>query len=123
MSTLPPSNISIFRFATEFERAPAGQTIFREGDAGDQMFVVKEGEVEIVVQGRVVETIGPGGIFGEMALIDHQPRSGSAVAKVDSQLVRVDERRFQSLVERTPFFALEVMRIMAHRLRRMNARA
>ncbi len=123
MSTLPPSNISIFRFATEFEQFPAGQTIFREGDAGDQMFVVKEGEVDIVVQGRVVETIGQGGIFGEMALIDHQPRSGSAVTRVDSQLVRVDERRFQSLVERTPFFALEVMRIMAHRLRRMNARA
>ena len=123
MTTSTPPGISVFRFATDFEVVPAGQAIFREGDPGDVMFVVKEGDVDIVVHGTVVDTVGPGGIFGEMALIDHQPRSASAVATVDSQLVRIDERRFQYLVERTPHFALEVMRIMAHRLRRMDARA
>jgi len=123
MATSAPPGISIFRSTTEFESVPAGQAIFREGEPGDVMFVVKEGEVDIIVHGTVIDTIGPGGLIGEMALIDKQPRSATAVAKSDAKLVRIDERRFQHLVQQTPFFALEVMRIMAHRLRQMDKRA
>jgi CRP-like cAMP-binding protein len=85
------------------------------------MYVVKEGTVDVLVGGRVVDTIGPGGILGEMALIDKQPRSATAVAKTDCKLVNVNEQRFQRLVQQTPHFALQVMRVMATRLRQMNA--
>jgi CRP-like cAMP-binding protein len=68
----------------------------------------------------VLETVGPGGIIGEMALINTSARSASAIARTDSKLVPITAKRFQFLVQQTPFFALQVMEVMADRLRRMN---
>jgi CRP/FNR family cyclic AMP-dependent transcriptional regulator len=110
----------LVRFAGDQRAFAAGQVIFAAGSPGDVMYVVKEGEVEVLVGDRVVETIGPGGILGEMALIDHNPRSASARAKTDCQLVPIDEARFKFMIQQTPFFAIEVMRVMARRLRQMN---
>ncbi len=59
-------------------------------------------------------------MIGEMALIDHLPRSASARATTDAKLVPIDQRRFLFLVQETPFFAIHVMKVMADRLRRMN---
>ncbi len=115
------SSLNLVRFAAEVMSFTAGQQIFAAGDPGDLMFVVKDGEVEIVVHGTVVEPIGPGSILGEMALIDQNPRSATAVAKTDCQLVPINEKRFQFLVQQTPYFALEVMRVLAKRLRHMDA--
>lgn len=96
----------------------AGQVIFHQGDAGDVMYGVVEGTVELLRQGTVIATLGPGEVFGEMAILDRQPRSADAVAKTDVKLAPVDERRFLMLVQNHPYFALTVMRIMAERLRR-----
>jgi CRP-like cAMP-binding protein len=67
-----------------------------------------------------METVGPGGILGEMALIENRDRSGAAIARTECKVVAIDEKRFQFLVQETPFFAIQVMRIMARRLRHMN---
>jgi CRP/FNR family transcriptional regulator, cyclic AMP receptor protein len=99
----------------------AGQIIFEEGQTRDFMYVVKKGEVDILVRGHVVETVGEDGFFGELALIDRAPRSASAIAKTDCTLIRIDERQFLYLIQETPFFALIVMRTMAARIRRRNA--
>lgn len=123
MATASQSGVSIFRFADDFESFTAGQTIFSAGEPGDMMYVVKDGDVDVVVGGKVLETVGTGGILGEMALIDKQPRSATAVAKTDCKLVSVDEQRFQRLVQQTPHFALQVMRVMARRIRQMDAQA
>jgi CRP/FNR family cyclic AMP-dependent transcriptional regulator len=96
----------------------AGQSIFSEGQAGDAMYAVTEGEVQIVLRGQVLETVGVGGIFGELALLDDQPRSASAIAGTDCKVAVIDLKRFGVLVQQTPFFAVEVMRVMAQRLRR-----
>ena len=112
---------SLFRHSQDGEIFRAGQRIFSQGDPGDAMFVVQEGEVDIVVGEKVVETVNAGGFLGEMALIDQSSRSASAVARTDCKLVRIDPRRFQYLVQQTPFFAIEVMRVMARRLRQMDA--
>ena len=96
----------------------AGQAIFTEGQAGDVMYAVVEGEVQIVLRGQVLETIGEGGIFGELALLDDRPRSASAVAGTDCKVAVIDLKRFGVLIQQTPFFAVEVMRVMAERLRR-----
>lgn len=98
----------------------AGEVVFREGDEGREFYVVLEGKVDIVGHGRVFESVPPGGMFGEMALIDESPRSATAVAVVDSTLAPVDERRFTYLIQETPFFALHVMSVMARRLRRAD---
>ncbi|HWE80285.1 MAG TPA: cyclic nucleotide-binding domain-containing protein [Gaiellaceae bacterium] len=96
----------------------AGTTIFSEGDEGDRLYVVKSGSVALTSRGETLETVAVGGLFGEMALIDLEPRSASAVAETDCELVAFDKRRFWFLVQETPYFAEIVMRAMADRLRR-----
>ncbi len=115
-------SITLFHDSEECESVPAGQTLFREGDLGDAFYVVIAGEVDILVGDELVETVGPGGVVGEMAMIDGGARSASAVARTDSRVVRLDEKRFKFLVQQTPNFAVQVMRIMADRLRRMDLR-
>ncbi len=97
-----------------------GKTIFKEGDPGDEFFVVLRGQVEIASGDRHFETLGPDGIFGEMALIDDSPRSATAVALTDVTVAPIKENQFLFLVKNAPFFALSVMRVLAHRLRRQN---
>jgi CRP-like cAMP-binding protein len=101
--------------------AAAGKVIFAQGDPGDVMYVVVEGQAQVMVDGKLLETVRTGGILGEMALIDAGPRSASAIAKTQCVLVPIDEKRFSDLVKRRPEFALHVMRVLAHRLRRMDA--
>jgi CRP-like cAMP-binding protein len=72
------------------------------------------------VHGETVEEIGAGGIFGEMALIDQSPRGATVTAVEDCEVIPIDERLFIILVQRSPYFGLEVMRILVGRLRSMN---
>jgi CRP/FNR family cyclic AMP-dependent transcriptional regulator len=95
----------------------AGEVIFREGERGEELFVIRSGQVQIRSGDRVVETIGEHSIFGEMALIDDGPRSATAVAASDVELVPVGQKQFLYLVSETPFFALNVMRVLVRRLR------
>ena len=74
--------------------------------------------MSLTAHGSELETVGEGAIFGEMAVIDREPRSATAVAETDCELVAVDKRRFWFLVQETPYFAEIVMRVMADRLRR-----
>ena len=117
------ATISLFRNATDCESFSAGQVIFQEGQPGDVMYAVSEGEVNILIRDKVIDTVGPGGILGEMALIDAKPRSATARARTDGKLVPISEKRFTFLVQQTPHFALQVMRVMADRLRHMDALA
>jgi CRP/FNR family cyclic AMP-dependent transcriptional regulator len=114
-------SLSLFRNAQTQDFNP-GDKIFSAGEEGRTMYVVSEGEVDIVVGQVVAESVKPGGIFGEMALIDGHVRSADAVARTQCRLVLVDLRQFQFLVSETPFFAVQVMGIMAERLRHANAR-
>jgi CRP/FNR family cyclic AMP-dependent transcriptional regulator len=114
--------IDLFRNEDNTQSFAAGETIFGEGDAGDTMYVVIEGRVDLLVKGKLVDQLGPGGALGEMALIDSALRSASAIAKTDCKLVPINERRFKFLVQQTPNFALQLMRIIAERLRRMDDR-
>ncbi|MGL4397006.1 MAG: cyclic nucleotide-binding domain-containing protein [Hyphomicrobium sp.] len=96
----------------------AGETVFLEHQAGDAMFVVVAGCIDVLSYGRVLEKVGPGGIFGEMALIDDEPRSAAALATEPSVVVVISRVRFMDLVTVEPAFALHVMRVLAARLRR-----
>jgi CRP-like cAMP-binding protein len=100
----------------------SGQSIFSQGAPGDAMYVVLEGEVDLIVNGKLVEKLGPGGVLGEMALLESAPRTADAVARTDCKLIPVNQQRFNLLVQHTPDFALQIMRIMAGRLRQADAR-
>jgi len=114
-------DLSLFSTADTKEFA-AGEIIFTAGQRGDAMYVVAEGEVDIWLGPVFAETVTEGGIFGEMALIDRHTRSADAIARTQCKLFTVDHERFQTLIRETPFFALQVMGIMAERLRHANAR-
>lgn len=98
-----------------------GEVIFSEGDKGDKMYVIRSGEIEVERDGKIVETLSAGGIFGEMALIDGSPRAATARAKTACEVAPISERSFLFLVHETPFFAISVMRALAERLRRSPA--
>src|SRR5881394_3023781 len=104
-------------------RIESGTDIFKEGEAGDRMYVVGEGVVELSVRGKIIATVGKGGIFGEMALIDDKPRSATARAKTDCELATIDEARFFELIHDKPSFALEVMKVLVERLRTMDTKS
>jgi CRP/FNR family transcriptional regulator, cyclic AMP receptor protein len=98
----------------------AGDVIFRQGDKAEELFVIQSGTVEIRLGNRLLDTLPERSIFGEMALIDGAPRSATAIAATDVKLVPVGEKQFLFLVSRTPYFALNVMRALARRLRATN---
>jgi CRP/FNR family cyclic AMP-dependent transcriptional regulator len=101
-------------------RYAAGQTIFSKDDSGVHMYIVRSGEVAIKIDERVVEIVKTNGIFGEMALIDGGSRSAAAIAQTDCELAPIDQRTFLLMVDEAPYFAVNVMRLMASRLRRKS---
>jgi CRP/FNR family transcriptional regulator, cyclic AMP receptor protein len=90
--------LSLFQNERDVRELAAGEFVFREGEAGSEAFVLLAGEVEVEVEGRPVERLGPGDIFGEMAIVSSAERSASVRAATDVRLAVLDERRFQFLV-------------------------
>jgi len=109
---------TIFRREENPQEFANGSVIFKEGDPGDVMYAVLNGEVELKLQGVTVNKVGVDEIFGEMALVDNAPRSATAHAISDCKLAVVDKQRFEYLVQKTPNFATQVMCVMAERLRK-----
>jgi len=100
---------------------PAGATIFREGDRGEVMFGVISGEVDIFIGNVILEVVGPGMVFGEMALIADEVRSANASARTGCRLAQIDLATFEVLAASSPGFARQIMKVMARRLQNMNA--
>lgn len=115
------ADLSMFANPEDARDYPAGHTFFGMGDRGDVMCVVLTGEVDILARDKVVESVGPGGIFGEMALIDNRERSAAARAKTAAKVATIDQGQFLYLLRTHPSFSIEVMNVMADRLRLLNA--
>jgi CRP-like cAMP-binding protein len=102
-------------------RYDKGKIIMVAGQTGALMYVVLEGRVSISIRGAVVERAGPGGVFGEMALIDQSPRSANAVAETDCALLAINRNVFLSLVKSDPSFGISLLSAMAERVRNTAA--
>ena len=117
------SYIDVLMFVADAPRTyEKGSVIFSEGDAAREMYIVRAGSVELRKGDQILETLETGAIIGEMALIDPAPRSATAVAGADCELVSLDEKHFKDLVQRVPGFALELARTVVKRLRHELAR-
>ena len=100
-----------------------GQSIVAEGQKGLRMYAVVEGRVKVSIAGKVVERLGPGGVFGEAALIHaSSTRIADAVAESDCSLLPIDRRGFLSLVKVSPDFAQALLSSLASRLRNLTAK-
>lgn len=116
----PVVTVSIFQKQPDPQEFLAGQVIFAEGQPGDFMFGLVEGEVDILVNGKVVETIEAGEVFGTGVLVGVKDRTYTAIAKANSQLAYLDEQRFLFAVQETPMFALNVIKNYSERLTRLQ---
>lgn len=100
----------------------AGETVIKAGETGGCMFVVQSGEAQILHEGVALDVVGPGGVVGEMALVDGSLRSATVVARTDLQLMPISKSDFELLIRRHPDFGIYVMKVMSLRLRLMNIR-
>ena len=105
-------------------KLPKGSSIFQEGDSGKEMYVVSSGEVRIFISGRnrslTLSCLHRGDFFGEMAILEDQPRSASAEALTDIELVALSQSDFVFLVQQHPEIAMKVLGRFSHRLRDAN---
>jgi len=101
---------------------PQGRPIMGEGSKAALMYVVVSGRVAISIGGKVVERLGPGGAFGEAALVDQSSRMASAVAETDCELQSITRPAFLQLVKSTPDFAFGLLASLAERLRFLTER-
>ncbi len=100
------------------KRFEAGERIFLERDAGDAMYVVRSGAVDVISFGQVLEQVNVGGVFGEIAIINDAPRKAAALASQTTEVAVIDKPTFLALIADEPDFALAVMEVMAERVRR-----
>lgn len=101
---------------------PAGQQLFVEGgESAAVMYVLVSGSAEISVGNRVVEMLAPGDLVGEVGLLDEGPRTATVTALTDCDFIAIDRKRFRHMIKQEPDFALEVMRVLASRLRRADS--
>ncbi|MFW9258002.1 cyclic nucleotide-binding protein [Nostoc sp. KVJ20] len=116
----PVVTVSIFQKQPDPKGFSAGEVIFEEGQPGNEMYGILEGKVDILVNGKVVETIDTGEVFGVGVLVGVENRTYTAVAKEDTKLGFLDERKFLFAVQETPVFALKVMKSHSERLSRLH---
>ncbi len=114
-------SFGLFQNAPQAILVPAATEVFREGDEGACMYAVKRGSVTVLCDGKEVDRLGPGEVFGEMALLDQPRRSGTVRTTEETELVEIDRTQFAILARQNPHFALEMMRLLAERLRRADA--
>ncbi len=120
MNDVPLDFDFLMESGVPLKRFDAGEKIFLQDEAGDYMYAVKTGKVNIITYGTVLENVGPHGLFGEMALIDDSPRSAAAIAAEDTEVAAIDKKAFLMLVGHEPKLALKIMSLLAERIRRMN---
>lgn len=102
---------------TETRTYADGDVVYCAEDRGDCAFIVKSGKVEIRERGRALEIVLPGEIFGELALLDEEPRTANAIASGPAVLVPIDRAMFEVLVRDDSDFALAIVRSLARTLR------
>ncbi|MDJ0844120.1 cyclic nucleotide-binding domain-containing protein [Crocosphaera sp.] len=116
----PIDTIKLFQSQPE-QTFTTGDVIFKNGEKGTVMYGIIEGEVEMYIDGKVIEIIGKGDVFGQGALVhEDYLRASTAVAKTDCNLAVLDREHFLFAVQQTPMFALEIMRSYSDRHRRLK---
>jgi CRP/FNR family transcriptional regulator, cyclic AMP receptor protein len=101
---------------------PAGKELVRQGTTGYECFVLLTGSADVTINGRFVANLEPGAYFGELALLDKQPRSASVTASSACSLLVLGPRQFSTALESFPGLAQKMLAGLAMRLREANAR-
>ena len=106
-----------FREEKTFKNLKNGDVLFKQGDAGDFMYAVVKGEVEMRVKDTYVTSARENEFFGEMAVLDDQPRSATAYAVGDTAVAVITKERFMEMLAEDHEFSLQIIRVLINRLR------
>src|SRR5512135_295714 len=125
-SDLSEADLASFAEVLREREYPKNSVILFEDDPGDSLYIVSAGQVKVVLIGEdgrevILSVLADGDFFGEMALIDDEPRSAHVIAMKDSQLLVLRRDDFQQQLQEHPSIALKVLKVMVQRLRRADA--
>jgi CRP-like cAMP-binding protein len=109
----------IGRLAEEID-VPAGKVLMREGEIGQEFFLIVSGKVKIERNGKLLRNLGPGDFTGEIALVQEEPRTATATCETDCRLLVVAHREFHTMLDQNPEFRRSVMGALADRIRRLE---
>ena len=109
--------------ASDEVRIEKGKTLVQQGQTGHEFFAIIDGKANVVRDGKKIATLGPGDYFGEMALLDREPRSASVVAASDMDLIVLGQREFAGVIDAVPSMAHKLLTAMARRLRDADTKA
>lgn len=104
----------------KYSNAAPGDVLVRQGDPGDSLILIVGGDVLVDRNGKQVAQMGAGDFFGEMSLIDGEPRSATVIAKSPVRMVSLDSSMFQSMLESDPDLWRKLLHVLAARLRARN---
>jgi len=105
---------------TDHVEIKAGTVLTREGEPGNEAFIIASGKAEATLRGERLNVLGPGSAVGEMALLDRSPRSATVTAKDDLHVLVLDPRSFGAMIDETPTVARKIMQALAQRLRELE---
>ena len=109
----------IAKASNEVTVAP-GHVLVDQGDAGREAFVIVDGTATVKRNGRKVATLGPGAVVGELSLLDHGPRTATAVCATDCTLLVIDQRRFLGVIDSVPAISHKLLSSLAARIRDLD---
>ena len=119
-SGMPPEELGHLAAIAEEVIYPEGEIIIREGDHGEEMFLIVEGEIEIHRDSESLAVLKERDYFGEMSILDGEPRSATATSRADCLLLRIQQSDFYELLERHFNVSLTIIHTLTRRLREMN---
>lgn len=122
-STCSRRELRSIRRALDEVWVAAGRVLCEEGSIGREFFLIVNGTAAVRAKNRYVATLGPGGYFGELALLDRRPRSATVVSQTDMDLLVLGQRQFNAVLESVPAMTRKLLAAMATRLREADARA
>jgi CRP-like cAMP-binding protein len=122
-SALSRRELGMVAKRAEDVKVEAGKVLVSEGATGSEFFVVLEGTAKVTRRGKKVASIGPGGAFGELALLDRAPRNATVVAETPMELVVLGQREFAGIMDDVPGVARKLLTGMARRLREADAKS
>ncbi|HEY5252961.1 MAG TPA: cyclic nucleotide-binding domain-containing protein [Acidimicrobiales bacterium] len=122
-SALSASQLKTLRRTVDEVTVPAGKVLCEEGTVGREFFFIVDGTAAVKRNGRKAATLGPGGYFGELSLLDRRPRSATVVSETEMTLLVLEQRRFNGLIDAMPALAHKMLVAMSERLREADNRA
>jgi CRP/FNR family transcriptional regulator, cyclic AMP receptor protein len=122
-SALSKKDLQLVARNTEDVKVDAGKVLVSEGSAGSEFFVILDGKARVTRRGKKVAELGPGGFFGDLALLDRAPRNATVVAETPMEVLVLGQREFAALIDEVPGFAHKLLAGLARRLREADAKS